>query len=68
MSLDRKIMDEMRRQRTIKLRLAQYEARTGFTLPARVPVTLEQLMDVRAQLEAHFKRAADELPSLSHLN
>ena len=58
MSIDRKIMDEMRRRQIIKLRLAQHEARSGFTLPARVPVTLEQLQDVRDQLEAHFKMIA----------
>lgn len=51
-------MRDMRRQAVMKLRLAQHQQRQGFTLPERVPVTLEQLMEVRRQLEDYFMRTA----------
>ena len=59
MSLDRTIMRDMRRQSVMKLRLAQHERRQGLSLPERVPVTLEQLQDVRRQLEEYLLRGAE---------
>lgn len=43
----------------MKIRLAQHQQRQGFTLPERVPVTLEQLVDVRKQLEDYLLRGAN---------
>ena len=63
MSLDRTLMRDMRRQQVIKLRLAQHERRQGLTLPERVPVTLEQLIDVRRQLEDYLLRTSELPPS-----
>ena len=59
MSLDRTLMRDMRRQQIMKIRLAQHQQRQGFTLPERVPVTLEQLVDVRKQLEDYLLRGAN---------
>lgn len=55
--MKRYILRELAQQRIIRERLLQAQARTGFTLPARVPVTLETLQEVRAALEGHFAQA-----------
>lgn len=65
MHIDRALIREARRQHAMKLRLAQALARTGFTLPERIPVTLEQLQEVHRQLLSHF---AQQAPDRSALN
>lgn len=60
-------MREMRRQHNMKLRLAEAITRAGFNVPSRVPVTLEQLQEIEAQLKAHFAAASTLVPS-SKLN
>lgn len=64
---ERHLMREVRRQHYMKLRLAEAQARTGFTVPTRVPVSLEQLQEIEAQLRAHFAATSTIIPS-SKLN
>lgn len=54
--IERTLLREYRKQNTIKQRLAEAKARTGFSLPARVPVTLETLLEVKQQLEDHLAK------------
>lgn len=67
--MNRAIMREVRRQHFIKLRLAEAAARSGPTLPARVSVTLEQLQEIKEQLEAHLaKTGITTVPAGTKLN
>lgn len=63
--MKRHLLNEIKRQHIIKARIAQAREQTGFTLPARVPVSLETLIEVRAALERHF---ASEVKDKSTLN
>jgi hypothetical protein len=58
-------MIRIRRISIIKIRLAQAAERTGLSLPARVPMTFETLMEVRKKLEDHL---ATELVNRGKLN
>lgn len=58
MNIHRALAREYRLQLNMKKHLAKAQARTGFTLPERVAVTLETLLDVKRQLEEHFAKNA----------
>jgi hypothetical protein len=63
--MDRQLMRELRRQQIIRTRLELAKLRNGLSLPPRVPVTYETLVEIQKQLEEHL---ATQLPAVGGLN